>query len=316
MTAAEQLLDALESRIGQVVFGADTLLHHLAIGLICRGHVLLQGPPGLGKTLLARSLAAVLGGQFGRIQGTADLMPSDLTGVHVFHAQHGRFELVRGPLFADVVLFDEVNRAGPKTQSALLQAMEERSITIDREVYALSPDLLVAATQNPHEFEGTYPLPESQLDRFLLRLELDYPDTAVEQQVLRAYDRPDRDYREPLENLTVLPAAAVAAARTQSAAVHVADTLYDYVCAVAQASRRHPQVALGLSTRGLLGLIRCARVETALRAGAFVTPDDVKTVAPAVIAHRLVLSAEAQIEGVQAGQLVSQILHQVPVPRA
>lgn len=311
---AQQLQAALQERLGAVLFGMETVIHGLTIALIAKGHVLLQGVPGIGKTLLAKTLAAQLDGRFSRIQCTADLMPSDMTGVNVFNPEQRRFEMLHGPLFADVVLVDEINRTGPKTQSALLQAMEEARITIDRQTYTLPENFFVIATQNPHDFEGTYPLPESQIDRFLLRLELSYPAGQDEQRVLRAYDRPDAGHQtgampEPL------PAATLAAARQHAAALHVADNLYDYVCAIAQASRAHGLISLGLSTRGALGLMRCARAEAAMRGGEFVTPDDVKAVAPAVLAHRLVLTPEAQLEGMDAATLTATLLNQVVVPR-
>jgi MoxR-like ATPase len=285
------------------------------IALVARGHVLIEGPPGLGKTLLAKSLARQLGGDCKRIQCTPDLMPSDVTGVHVYRSGTQQFEFVPGPLFADVVLVDELNRTGPRTQAALLEAMEERHVTLDRQTYALPPDFLVLATQNPHEFEGTYPLPESQLDRFLLRLRMTHPDAATERAVLRAYDRV-ADAREPLlAELPVVTPALLARARAEVEAVTVSDAVYDYVTAIAAASRAHAHVALGLSTRGALALMRCARVEAALDGSPFVTPDHVKALAPAVLAHRLIVAPEATLEGVDADAVVAAILAAVPVPR-
>jgi MoxR-like ATPase len=310
-----QLEAHLQAQIGGVVFGAQALLRDLAIALVVRGHVLLEGPPGVGKTLIARCLAQLLGGDFRRVQCTADLMPSDLSGVNVWRADAGRFELVKGPLFADVVLADELNRTGPKTQSALLEAMEERRITIDRDTYPLSAEFLVVATQNPQEFEGTFPLPESQLDRFLLRLVVDHAAADAEIEVLRAYDRGDAARERAVDALSSLPAGLLEAARTEAAAVHVSDALYGYVVALAAASRRHPQIAVGLSTRGVLALMRCARVEAALEGAAFVTPDHVKRVAPAVIAHRLTLAPEAALDELTAVALTETLLGNVPVPR-
>lgn len=312
---AQQLHAALQERLGAALFGMDAVIYGLAIALIAKGHVLLQGVPGIGKTLLAKTLAAQLDGRFSRIQCTADLMPSDLTGVNIFNPEQRRFEMLHGPLFADVVLVDEINRTGPKTQSALLQAMEEGQITIDRQTYALPENFFVIATQNPHDFEGTYPLPESQIDRFLLRLEMSYPASDDEQRVLRAYDRPDAGHHSAATPAAPLPAASLEAARQHAATVHVADGLYEYVGAIAQASRAQGQISLGLSTRGALALMRCARAAAALRGGEFVTPDDVKAVAPAVLAHRLVLTPEAQLEGIDATMLTAGLLNQVIVPR-
>ena len=313
--AIRRLEAHLQQQIGQVVFGARELVRDLAIALVARGHVLLEGPPGVGKTLLARCLARLLGGSFQRVQCTADLMPSDLSGVHVWRANSGTFELVPGPLFADVVLADELNRTGPKTQSALLEAMEERHITIDRERHALPPDFIVIATQNPHEFEGTFPLPESQLDRFLLRLRVSYPDAAAEIQVLRTYDHGDAGLDGVVAQLAPLPPDLLAAARAEAARLHVSDALYAYVTALAAASRVHPRIAVGLSTRGALALMRCGRIEAALAGSAYVTPDHIKRVAPAVVAHRLVQTPEAALEEVTAADLAQTLLGSVPVPR-
>jgi MoxR-like ATPase len=313
-TPAQAFNDQLQERLGAVLFGMAPVIHGLSLALIAKGHVLLQGVPGIGKTLLAKTLAAQLGGHFSRIQCTADLMPSDMTGIHVFHPEQRRFELMHGPLFADVVLVDEINRTGPKTQSALLQAMEEASISIDRQTYPLSDNFFVIATQNPQDYEGTYPLPESQLDRFLLRLDIGYPPPNEEQRVLRAYDRPDGGHRDA-SAASALPQDLLTQARAHAAEVHVADAVYNYVTEIATASRTHAQVSLGLSTRGALGLMRCARVEAALRGGAFVTPDDVKAVARPVMAHRLMLTPEAQLEGVDTGAMTDSILGQVSVPR-
>lgn len=318
MKPAEELKQQLNHTIGQAVFGAEELIHGLCLALISGGHVLLEGVPGVGKTLLAKTLASQLGGEFKRIQCTADLMPSDMTGVHVFNEQSRAFELVQGPLFANVVLVDEINRTGPKTQSALLQAMEESFITIDRESYALPDNFLVIASQNPHEFEGTYPLPESQLDRFLLRMIISYPDANHEMQVLQTYDKPGGGHAVAASTTagTTTPAVSlIQQAREQVTGVHVSDVLYQYVVSIANASRAHQNISLGLSTRGALGLMRCARVHAALRGAEFVTPDDVKSVAPSVMAHRLILTPEATLENTDTQALVESVFSQVEVPR-
>ncbi|MCG6970646.1 MAG: MoxR family ATPase [Gammaproteobacteria bacterium] len=328
MKPAEELKQQLNQTIGQVVFGAEALIHGLCLALISGGHVLLEGVPGVGKTLLAKTLATQLGGIFKRIQCTADLMPSDMTGVHVFNEQLRNFELVQGPLFANVVLVDEINRTGPKTQSALLQAMEEGFITIDRESYTLPDNFLVIASQNPHEFEGTYPLPESQLDRFLLRMIISYPAAQHEMQVLQTYDKPGGGHGvTPKSSTSASTGASTSAttateavtlidqARKQVADVHVSDVLYQYVIDIANASRAHQNISLGLSTRGALGLMRCARVQAALRGAEFVTPDDVKSVAPAVMAHRMILTTEATLENTDTQTLVESVFSQVEVPR-
>lgn len=313
-TPAEEFAAALQANTSEVVYGAEELVHYLAIALIAKGHVLLQGVPGLGKTLLAKTLATQLGGEFKRIQCTADLMPSDMTGIHVYNPDQREFVFMPGPLFGDVVLVDEINRTGPKTQSALLQAMEERHITIDRNDYPLPDEFFVIATQNPHEFEGTYPLPESQLDRFLLRLDMGYLDAQAEQQVLRAYDQPGAAHREA-PSASALDRGLLNQARDQAGELHVSDAVYTYVGDIARASRGHAAVTLGLSSRGALGLMRAARVEAALRGGEFVTPDDVKAVAAPVMRHRMILNTDALLEGVEAAAVVSELLDHVNVPR-
>lgn len=312
---AQALKSQLNEIFSPVIFGLESTLHGLTLALIAKGQVLLEGVPGLGKTLLAKTLARSLSGDFKRIQCTADMMPADLTGIHVFNSENRRFELIPGPLFAQVVLIDEINRTGPKTQSALLQAMEEGQITIDRETYPLADDFFIIAAQNPHEFEGTYPLPESQLDRFLLRLQLDYPDPACEKRILAAYDRPGGGHSGQAD-IATLSKDLITQARAQAAAVFVSDAMYDYATAIAGATRNHHQLSLGLSPRGLLALMRCARVECALRGGEFVTPDDIKAVAGPVMAHRLLLNPEAMLENINASELALNIVDSVPVPRS
>ncbi len=312
---ARKLEHELQTRLGQAVFGVEQVVHGLCLALVAGGHVLLEGVPGLGKTLLARTLAVHRGGRFKRIQCTSDLMPADITGVHVFNSGSSSFDFIPGPLFADVVLVDEINRTSPKTQSALLEAMEEGTVTIDRETYPLPNDHFVIASQNPHEFEGTYPLPESQLDRFLIRLDMDYPSPDKEQQVLKFYDHCAGQRRATLAVETPIEGLLIEEARREADRVHVSDAIYDYVSAITAASRNHPHVSLGLSTRGALAVMRCARVEAVLRAAEFVTPDDIKVVTKAVITHRLILSPDASLEGVGGDDVVEGILAQTPVPK-
>jgi MoxR-like ATPase len=311
----QQLREALARELGAVVIGADTAVPSLVIALVSRGHVLVQGVPGLGKTLLAKTLARALGGDFKRIQGTPDLMPSDIIGVHVFDEAARSFVFRPGPLFADVVLVDEINRAGPKTQSALLEAMEERQVSVERTALPLPSDFLVLATQNPREFEGTYPLPESQLDRFMLRIDIDYPPRAAESEVLTRYGGLVPDAAAGSARVGELRAGLLQEARADAERVHVADALGGYILDLAGASRRHPRLTLGLSTRGALALYKAARITAAMRGAEFVTPDDVKEVAPAVIAHRLALTPEAALEGVTDLDVVQALLSETPVPR-
>ena len=296
---AKQFEQRLSTSLGETVFGVEPVIHILAVALIARGHVLLEGPPGVGKTLLARTLSRALGGEFKRIQGTADLMPSDIIGVHVFDTEAGRFSFHPGPLFADVLLMDEVNRAGPKTQSALLEAMEERQVSIDRDNFPLPANFFVIATQNPHEFEGTYPLPESQLDRFLIRAPMEHPARDAEMRVVREYDLPQA---MPTMPESAIDDGALDAARRAVAEVHLSDELIAYSLDVAAATRNSEKIELGLSTRGVLALVRCARIEAALRGGDFVVPDD-----------RLVLTPEAALDGVSADDEVRRIVDAVPV---
>ena len=338
MSSALQTLEGqLRIELGRTVIGAETSIRTL---LVARGHVLVQGVPGLGKTLLAKTLARTLGGQFKRIQGTSDLMPSDIIGVHVFDEAQRRFEFRPGPLFADVVLVDEINRAGPKTQSALLEAMEERQVSVDGEVFTLPEDFLVLATQNPREFEGTYPLPESQLDRFMLRIDIDYPARESEALILSRYGGMQSNSQQaagqaappaPAGKIVegagpgqphrgdattpVVDRGAIVAARAHADQVHVSDALAAYVLDIARGSRVHSRLALGLSTRGTLALLRAARVSAGLRGSDFVSPDDVKDVAVGVMAHRLVLTPEAALEGVTDIEVVKSLMADTVVPR-
>ena len=314
-TPIRQLQSLLKRELGRVVVGTESTVDALVIALLARGHVLVQGVPGLGKTLLAKTLARTLGGEFKRIQGTADLMPSDIIGVHVFDEAARNFVFRPGPLFADVVLVDEINRAGPKTQSALLEAMEERQVSVERAVWELPPDFLVLATQNPREFEGTFPLPESQLDRFMLRIDISYPERGAESEIIARYGGVLSAAQNALQSVTVIERALLGEARAEAERIHVAEPLSGYVLDLARATREHPRLSLGLSTRGALSLIRAARVAAGLRGADFVTPDDVKQVAPWIIAHRIVLTPEAALEGATDDEVVSDLLTTTPVPR-
>lgn len=316
MNALADLETRIQQRLSGRVMGMHELIRALVIAVVSRGHVLVEGPPGLGKTLLGKSLAAALSGRFTRIQGTADLMPADITGVHIFDESSRKFVLQPGPIFTDILLVDEINRAGPKTQSALLEAMGERQVSIDRKTYLLPPGFLVIATQNPHEFEGTFPLPESQLDRFMMRIDVAYPAVEDEAAVLTRYGTiasttPSAEEADAAD----ITSDQIDAAREHTDRIHVAPELLAYVLGLAKASREHPQVALGLSTRGALALLRAARVAAGLHGGEFVTPDDVKMVVPWTVPHRLTLSSEAVLEGRTDRELARSLLERVPVPR-
>ena len=315
MNPLQELEARLNERLSGTVIGMQQLIRALIIAITSRGHVLVQGPPGLGKTLLGKTLASALGGRFTRVQGTADLMPADITGVHMFDEASHKFVLHPGPIFTDILLVDEINRAGPKTQSALLEAMAERQVTIDRSTYPLPPAFLVIATQNPHEFEGTYPLPESQLDRFMMRIGVSYPASEDEAAVLHRYGTIASTAETVPSGPAAITAEQIASARDAIDRIHVAPELITYVLGLAKATREHAQVALGLSTRGALSLLRAARVAAALRGSEFVAPDDVKLVVPWIVPHRLTLSASAALEGQSDEALARAIVERVAVPR-
>jgi MoxR-like ATPase len=315
MSDAAALVTRLEAELDRAVVGLTPLRRLLTVALIGRGHVLIEGPPGLGKTLVARTFAHCLGGTFQRIQGTADLMPSDVTGQNVFDQGQATFSFRPGPLFASVVLADELNRASPKTQSALLEAMAERHVTVDRVRHALPDDFLVIATQNPFEFEGTYPLPESQLDRFMLSVSVDYPDEVTERGVLERYGARLDEGAADSSTIAPIPSELISGARAEAAAVHVAPALSDYVLSLVRATRVHPAVSLGVSTRGALALLHAARIAAVTGGSDYVTPDDVKEMAPAVLSHRLGLKPEATLDGATNGAVIGEVVSQTPVPR-
>ncbi len=302
----------LARTIGQVIQGKPETIDLVLLALIAEGHLLVEDVPGMGKTTLAKALASSIDGTYGRIQFTPDLLPSDVVGVNVWNRGTGEFDFRPGPVFANIVLADEINRASPKTQSALLEAMAERQVTIDGTTRHLPPPFLVIATQNPIENEGTYPLPESQLDRFLLKVSVGYPERDAELQILASHGE-----RDLLDEIRPVVTAAqvnglVAAART----VHIAPALQGYLVDLADATRRHPHVAVGMSPRATLALQRVARARAATRNRTFVTPDDIKALAVPVLAHRLLLSPSARVAQITADSVVADILAQVPQPEA
>ena len=310
------LVDRVKSEVGKVIIGQEQAIEQALIVVLARQHAIVEGVPGVAKTLLTRTLAQVLGCPYGRIQFTPDLMPADITGTNVFNLQRNEFTLVRGPVFTTFLLADEINRAPAKTQSALLQAMQERAVSIDRDTLPLSPDFTVFATQNPAEFEGTYPLPEAQKDRFMLKIPMAWPERdqefALAERMLGT-DSPEAR----LENGEVEPvlASELAALRNGVAAVIVRPDLVQYVVDIVRATRSHDGILLGAGPRGTQSLLLASRARAALDGRDFVTPDDVRTMAPPVLEHRLILRPESEVEGVLPSEVIEQIFAEVPVPR-
>ncbi len=296
--------------VSRVLVGKEAEIELCAIALLSRGHILIEDVPGVGKTMLAKSLARSLGCTFERLQFTPDLLPADVTGVNIYSPGTQQFEFRQGPVFTQVLLADEINRATPKTQSALLEAMEERQVTVDGTTYPLPLPFQVLATQNPVEFAGTFPLPEAQIDRFLMKVNLGYLDTAHEVQVL---DRFQRD--SPMERLEpVASAEEVLASQKVVQDVYVDPQLKDYVARVTHRTRSHADVSLGASSRGSLGLFRSAQARAAIEGRDFVTPDDVKALALPILTHRLILKPNAELRGVTPARIIAQILESEPVP--
>ncbi|MEO6628615.1 MAG: MoxR family ATPase [Aquihabitans sp.] len=301
---------ALTENVGQAIQGKDEAIDLVTLCLVAEGHLLVEDVPGVGKTTLAKALAASIDSPFGRIQFTPDLLPTDVIGVNVWDRSTNEFEFRRGPVFAGIVLADEINRASPKTQSALLEAMAERQVTVDGVTYPLPPPFLVLATQNPTDHEGTYPLPESQLDRFLMRISMGYPARDAELAILNTHGT-DAGIASVQPVLTIAQVQGlVAAART----VHMAPALQGYLVDLADASRHHPGIAIGMSPRATLALQRVARARAATRGRAYVVPDDIKALAEPVLAHRLRLTAEALVRGQHASDIVAELLDRVAVP--
>jgi MoxR-like ATPase len=304
------LAERARDNIERVIVGKRETVELCLVALLCEGHILIEDVPGIGKTMLAKSLARTLACTFRRIQFTPDLLPSDITGVSFFNQRSQDFEFRPGPIFAQVVLADEINRATPRTQSALLECMEERQVTLEGETRPLPRPFLVLATQNPIELEGTFPLPEAQLDRFLLRLSLGYPAESDEREIVRRFSADS-----PLEDLpSVVGHAELLDMQRRIRQVHVTEAVEEYLVRLVRASRLHASVELGASPRATLGLYRACQALAAINARNYVLPDDVKRLAPAVLAHRLITSAQARLRGRAANDVIADLLASVPVP--
>ncbi len=313
---ASQLAQALRQELHKAVIGQQDVVDGVLTALIAGGHVLVEGVPGLGKTLLVRALARCFGGDFARIQFTPDLMPSDITGHAVYDMASEQFKLRKGPVFTNLLLADEINRAPAKTQAALLEVMQERQVTLEGRALAAPQPFLVMATQNPIEQEGTYPLPEAELDRFMLMLRMDYPQAEEELALVRQVTRSVRTDILDVSGLRVLlQAKDVQALQKIAGDLPLDDQVLDYAVRLARATRNWPGLALGAGPRASIALVRCARARALLRGGDFVVPDDVKGCALAVLRHRVRLSPELDIEGTSVDQLLQQLLEQIAAPR-
>jgi MoxR-like ATPase len=312
MSTVQAVAQALVNNVERVIIGKRSAVELAVVGLLCQGHLLIEDVPGVGKTMLARSIAKSIGCVFRRIQFTPDMLPSDVTGVSIFNQQTRAFEFREGPVFAQIVLSDEINRATPKTQAALLEAMEERQVTVDGVTRSLTRPFLVLATQNPIEYEGTFPLPEAQLDRFMLRIRLGYPSANDEIAMLVA-----QQFKHPVEEIEqVVDTSALLQAQEEIRSIHVDDKIKAYIVDLMTQTRKHSEVSLGASPRGSLVLYRTAQARAAMSDRDYVTPDDVKALAPVCLAHRMIVSPSARIKDITAESILTEILNTVPVPGA
>ncbi|NEO73977.1 MoxR family ATPase [Moorena sp. SIO3H5] len=316
MTNDIPVLNRLKQTLGKIIVGQSTLVEQLLVALLSGGHVIIEGVPGTGKTLLVKVLARLIQAEFRRIQLTPDILPSDILGTNIFDLNTRNFTLKKGPVFTEILLADEINRTPPKTQAALLEAMEEQQVTLDGETLPLSELFWVIATQNSLEFEGTYPLPEAQLDRFLFKLVVDYPDAAAEKQMLLNTEKGFRGRRLDLERLKALATLEqIFSARQEVKAVQVDEKVLDYLLALVQQTRQNPDLALGASPRAAVAWLQTSKAQAVLSGRDYVTPDDVKAIALPLLRHRLILKPEVQLDGLQIDGVIASLLKQVPVPR-
>ncbi len=307
-----KVADKIIQNVEQVIIGKSLAIQLTVIGLLAQGHMLIEDVPGVGKTMLAKSLSRSIGCSFKRIQFTPDMLPSDVTGVSVFNQKTREFEFRPGPIHAQIVLTDEINRATPKTQAALLEAMEERQVTVDGTTYALEKPFLVLATQNPIEYEGTFPLPEAQLDRFLLRISLGYPEKEDEIRVLDS-----QQYQHPVDQIEqVVAVEELLAVQEEIKSVYVDPLIKSYIVELVRQTRRHPDIYLGASPRGSLALYRTGQARAAVQEREYVIPDDIKSLTPAALAHRVIIGPAARIKDVDARSVIGEIVDGVPVPGA
>ena len=309
-------VDAIRDAVGHAFIGQADVLDQILVALLAGGHVLIEGVPGLGKTLLVRALAQALELDYGRVQFTPDLMPSDVSGHAVYDPKSESFKIRRGPVFTNLLLADEINRAPAKTQAALLEVMQERQVTLEGRALPVPQPFLVLATQNPIEQEGTYPLPEAELDRFMLKLRMDYPEQSEELNMVRQVARSSKaDMLEVTPLRTLLQARDVLALQKIASDLPIDEQVLDYAVRIARATRTWPGLAIGAGPRASIALVRCGRARALLRGGDFVLPDDIKGCALAVLRHRVRLSPELDIEGLSVDQVLQQLLDQVPAPR-
>ncbi|MEM9502030.1 MAG: MoxR family ATPase [Pseudomonadota bacterium] len=316
LTELQTLAGSIRSEVGKAIVGQDDMIEQLLVAMVSQGHVLLEGPPGTAKTFLANSFATALGLDFGRIQFTPDLLPGDILGSNLFNFQTSQFTLTRGPIFCQLLLADEINRTPPKTQAALLEAMQERRVTLDGETHELPGQFMVVATQNPIENQGVYPLPEAQLDRFLFKLLVPYPDEAEEARIVTNFGKRQGPQRPAdLGVSAVADAAKLADASAALNQVTVADEITHYVVRLVRTTREHSELAVGASPRAAVMLANAARARAALNGREYAIPDDVKALAVPVLRHRLTLSPAAEIEGRDVEALVSELIESTEVPR-
>ena len=306
----QDIANHLVENVSKVIVGKENVIRLMFVALLCEGHVLIEDIPGIGKTTLARAVAKSIGCTFRRIQFTPDLLPADVTGIHYFNQKSSEFELRPGPIMANMVLADEINRATPRTQSALLECMQERQVTIDGETIPLQRPFLVIATENPIELEGTFPLPEAQIDRFLLRLKLDYPSELQEKEILLRFIESD-----PLETLpTIFEIQELLELQQQCRQVIVEDSILEYIVNISRTTRKYDGIRLGVSPRATLSLCFASQAWAAIQGRDFVIPDDVKLLAVPVLAHRLITDLQSQFRGKDSGDIINEILNSVPVP--